>query len=164
MVDVATVMDLKKVDRLVDQTGANPESLIGILQDIQREWHYLPIPALKRVSERLAVPYNRVWAVATFYEAFSLKPQGETHFLVCEGTACHVNGAREILRTFEEALKIEKGQTSQDGKFSLETVHCLGACAVGPTVAVGRTFHGGMNREKVIELVEMYGEKKGGGK
>ena len=149
-------MDLHKVDTLVEKSGSNPEALIGILQDIQREWHYLPVPALKRVAECLDVPFNRVWAVATFYEAFSLQPQGSTLFLVCEGTACHINGSKEILSAFEEELGIKAGQTTEDGKFSLQTAHCLGACAVGPTAAVGDRFYGHMNRTEVTRLVAKY--------
>jgi len=159
--EAVRAMDFKKVDTLVDQSGSNPEALIGILQDIQQEWHYLPVPALKRVAERLDVPFNRVWAVATFYETFSLAPQGKIHFLVCEGTACHINGGGEILQALQDELVIEAGQTTPDGKFSLETAHCLGACAVGPTVAVGDRFHGGMTRSKVADLVASYREIKG---
>jgi NADH-quinone oxidoreductase subunit E len=154
MIDAVVKIDAAGVDRLIDASEADPEALIGILQDVQKEWGFLPIPALKRVSERLGVPYNRVWAVATFYEAFTFQPHGRTHIMVCTGTTCHVNDGLQVLRAIEGELMIECGQSTPDGEFSLENVHCLGACGVGPMVVVNGQYHGHMTRAKVIKLLD----------
>lgn len=153
MVETVAGIDISRVDEIIDRSGADPEALIGILQDIQNEWHYLPLPALKRVAERINVPRNRVWAVATFYEAFTLEPRGRVHFMVCTGTACHVRGAEDVLRALEDELMIEVGHTTPDGEFSFETAHCLGACAMGPVVVVGDEYHGHMSRAKILDLL-----------
>jgi NADH-quinone oxidoreductase subunit E len=146
-------IDQEKVDEVVDRAGADPESLIGILQDIQDEWHFLPIAAMKRVAERLDIPETRVWAVATFYEAFTLEPKGRVHFIVCTGTACHVRGAEDVVRALEDELMVEAGHTTPDGEYSIETAHCLGACAMGPVVVVNDEYHGHMSRTKILELL-----------
>jgi len=153
MPDVKVDIDQEKVDEVVDRAGADPESLIGILQDIQDEWHYLPIAAMKRVAERLDIPETRVWAVATFYEAFTLEPKGRVHFMVCTGTACHVRGAEDVVRALEDELMVEAGHTTPDGEYSIETAHCLGACAMGPVVVVNDKYHGHMSRTKILELL-----------
>ena len=153
MYGVEADIDLAKVDVLVDRAGADPDSLIGILQDIQSEWHYLPLTALKRIAKRLNIPDTRVWAVATFYEAFTLEPRGRIHFTVCTGTACHVRGAEEVVRALEDELMIEAGHTTPDGAFSIECAHCLGACAMGPVVVVADTYHGHMSRSKILDLL-----------
>jgi len=160
MVEVVTDIDLGKVDQLIERSGADPEALIGMLQDIQRQWQYLPLPALKRVSERLGVPYNRVWAVATFYEAFTLEPRGRVHLMVCTGTACHVRGAQEVVRALEDELMIEAGHTTDDGELSIETAHCLGACAMGPVVMVDGIYHGHMTRTKVLDFLSEIRERR----
>jgi NADH-quinone oxidoreductase subunit E len=147
-------IDLSIVDSIIDRSGDDPEALIGILQDIQNEWNYIPVPALKRISDRMGIPEKRVWAVATFYDAFSLEPRGRNHVMVCTGTACHVRGAAEIIRGLEDTLLIEAGHTTPDGEFSLECAHCLGACAMGPVVVVNGEYHGHMTRAKAIELLD----------
>lgn len=154
MVGVVKEIDINKVDRIIDRSGADPEALIGILQDIQAEWNYLPVPVLKRVAERLDVPYNRVWAVVTFYEAFTLEPLGRYHIQICTGTACHVRDAAGIVRALEDELMIGPGQTTPDGMFSLECAHCLGTCAMGPVLAVDEEFYGHLNRAKALKIVE----------
>ena len=155
------MVDLQKVDAIIDRYQGQSSYLIGILQDIQAEWQYLPLPALKRVAERLDVPYNRVWAVATFYEAFTLEPRGRIHFVVCTGTACHVRGSEEVVRALEDELMIEAGHTTADGEFSIETAHCVGACAMGPVVVVGDKYHGHMSRKGVLDLLERLRGLKG---
>jgi len=154
-------IDLVSVDRVIERSGADPEALIGILQDIQQEFHYLPLPALKHVAERLGVPYNRVWAVATFYEAFTLEPRGRIHVQVCTGTACHVRGAGEVVRALEDELMIEAGQTTPDGEFSLETAHCLGACAMGPIMVVKDKYYGHLTRSKALEILARLRDARG---
>lgn len=162
MQSITQEIDLDHVDRIIDASDADPEALIGILQDIQEDWHYLPIPAIRRVGERLGIPENRVWSVATFYKAFTLEPRGRTHFVVCTGTACHVRGAAEVVRALEEALTIGAGHTTADGEYSIETAHCLGACAMGPVVVVGEDYNGHMTRQSVLDLLNSIRDGKGG--
>jgi NADH:ubiquinone oxidoreductase subunit E len=153
IVGVVQEIDISLVDRIIDRSGSDPEALIGILQDIQGEFRYLPIPVLKLVAEKLGVPVNRIWAVVTFYEAFTLEPLGHYHLQVCTGTACHVRGATEIVRAIEDELMIASGHTTPDGLFSLECVHCVGACAMGPVIAVGDEFFGHLTRSKALDLI-----------
>lgn len=159
-----TDIDIRLVDSIIDRAHANPELLIGILQDIQGEFKYLPKPALARISEKLNVPLNRVWAVATFYEAFTLEPRGRIHIMVCEGTACHVKKASELVRTLEEELNIKPGHTTPDGEISFETAHCLGACALSPVVVIGDEYHGHVGKTVLLALLKKYRESNGGGK
>jgi len=158
---VVADIELQVVDEIIDRAHADAEALIGILQDIQDEFKYLPMPALIMVSERLGIPQNRVWAVATFYEAFTLEPRGRVHIMVCDGTACHVKNSSEIVRTLEDELMITSGHTSPDGEFSFETAHCLGACAMGPVVVIADEYHGHVSRKKLRELIREL--KNGGG-
>ena len=159
---LASDIDLSIVDSIIDRSSSDPEALIGILQDIQNEWNYIPMPALKRIADRLGIPENRVWAVATFYDAFTLEPRGHNHIVVCTGTACHVRGAAEIVRGLEDSLLIESGHTTPDGEFSLECAHCLGACAMGPVVVVNGEYHGHMTRAKAIGLLDQCCDREGG--
>lgn len=162
MPELISEIDINLVDRIIDRSAADPEALIGILQDIQSEWQYLPMPALRQIADRLQIPYNRVWAVVTFYEAFTLEPRGKNHLQVCTGTACHVRGATEIVRALEDELMIRSGHTTSDSEFSLECAHCLGACAMGPVIAVGDEFFGHLTRSKALELLNRLRSGTGG--
>jgi len=126
----------RRVDRIIDHHKHERGPLVLILQDINQELGYLPRPALKHVSRQLRVPLSRIYHVATFYKAFSLEPRGEHVIKVCLGTACHVRGAQRVLEMLENRLEIKAGQTTPDMKFTLETVNCLGACAMGPVVVL----------------------------
>ena len=132
---VASQISLDKADEIVDSYDADKESLIQVLQDITSEYNYLPERCLRRISERLNVPLSEVFEVATFYKAFSLEPRGKHLIHVCLGTACHVRGVPQILNRIERTLNIKAGQTSGDLMFTLETVNCVGACALGPVVS-----------------------------
>ncbi|MBI4495346.1 MAG: NAD(P)H-dependent oxidoreductase subunit E [Deltaproteobacteria bacterium] len=151
-------MDLKKVDAVIDRYHAEKSSLIGILQDIQEEFRYLPREALLRVTERLEIPISQVYAVATFYKSFSLVPRGDHEIHVCLGTACHLRGGQRLVENFERHLKVQAGQTTTDGKFTLETVNCLGACALAPLVRVGQKNYGQMTGDKVSRVLREYRE------
>ncbi len=129
-------MDIRRVDEIIEKHGCEPSSLIQILLDIQGANHWLPREALDRVSERLEVPMARVQHVATFYKAFSLVPKGRHEIHICMGTACHVRGAQRVLDTVQDLTGIKPGETDLDLKFSLETVNCLGCCALGPVMEV----------------------------
>jgi NADH:ubiquinone oxidoreductase subunit E len=133
--------DIKKVDKLIERYGQENESLIPIMQSINEEYHYLPKNVLKYVSQELKVPFSQVYQVATFYTAFSLKQRGKHTIKVCMGTACHVRGSPRILDEIKRHLKIESGETTEDRLFTLETVNCLGACAIGPVVVIDNKYY-----------------------
>lgn len=135
------------------------KALIAILQDIQEEYSYLPQKALKIVSRTLGIPLIDIIAVATFYRAFSLKPRGKHLVTVCLGTACHVRGGPKILDEFERKLKVKAGETTEDGHFTLETVACLGCCAIGPVVVIDGDYHAQTTIRKVDSILKKYREK-----
>ncbi len=143
----------KKVDEIVDRYDASPSWLLAMLQDIQAEYNYLPRKALEHVAERVGVPLTRVSGLATFFAAFSLKPRGKHVCQVCMGTACHVRGAPRLVDEFERELGVVPGETSADGLFTVETVNCVGACAMGPVVVVDGVYHGDMTPTAVQKLV-----------
>ena len=151
---VISQMSLEKVDEIIDRYNAEKESLIRILQDITSEYNYLPEPCLRRVTQRLNVPLSEVFEVATFYKAFSLEPRGKYLIHLCLGTACHVRSAPQILRRIERKLNIKAGETSEDLMFTLETVNCLGACALGPVVVIDGEYHGQVTQTEVEELLD----------
>jgi len=126
------------------------------LQDIQDEFGYLPKDALCRVAERVGVPLIQVYGVATFFKAFSLKPRGRHLVTVCMGTACYVRGAPAVLEELKRLLGIKPGETTDDMEFTLETVNCLGACALGPVVVVDDVYHEKVTPEKVEKILKKY--------
>jgi NADH-quinone oxidoreductase subunit E len=134
---------------IVLQYQAKPAALTMVLQDIQKHFRYLPVEALKHVAREMQLPLAQVFGVATFYRAFSLKPKGRHHICVCTGTACHVRQARVLVNKLETALHIHPGETTPDMEFSLETVNCLGACALGPLLTMDEQFHRNMTCVKV---------------
>ena len=149
-------MDNGKIDKIIDKYPSDPSSLIQVLLEIQRENRWLPKEALGKVSKKLKVPLNRIQHIVTFYKAFSLVPKGRHQVHICVGTACHVRGATRILDTVEEATGIKPGETDLDLKFSLETVNCLGCCALGPVVEVDGKVHGKMSPVKTAEVLKIY--------
>ena len=153
---VTSQISLEKADEIIDRYDAEKESLIQVLQDTTSEYNYLPEPCLRRISQRLHVPLSEVFEVATFYKAFSLEPRGKHLVHVCLGTACHVRGASQILWRIERKLNIKPGETSKDLMFTLETVNCLGACALGPVVVTDGQYHGQMTQAKVEKLLAKY--------
>jgi NADH-quinone oxidoreductase subunit E len=142
------------VDQIVAKYNRNPAHLIAMLQDLQAAKRYLPREDMKSLAGALAVPLTRVYRVATFFKAFSLTPKGRHIINVCVGTACHVRGAARVLGELERMLGIAAGETDAEQEFSLETVNCLGACALGPVVVVDETYHGDMTPGKVSALVD----------
>jgi NADH-quinone oxidoreductase subunit E len=157
-------MELNKVDKIIDAHGAKYASLVSIMQDVQDEATYLPRAAVERISERLDVPLAQVYRLATFFESFHLEPRGEHICTVCVGTSCHVRGAPKLVKQLEQDLKIPSGGTTKDNKFTIEEVHCVGACAVGPLVIVDDQVQGKMTGDKLHKVIETIGKKpaKGG--
>lgn len=148
---------VEKADQIIEVYGPEQRNLIYTLQDIQQEFDYLPRPALEHVSERLAMPLAEVLRVATFYAAFSLEPQGEHLVSVCMGTACHVRGAPRILESLRRNLELEEGtQTTDDMKFTVKSVRCLGCCGLAPVITIDENTHGLLTPDKVAEVLSQY--------
>jgi len=144
----------EKVKAIVDRYGGKHDSVIAILQDVQSEYHYLPEHALRAVAGQLGLPLIQICGVATFFKAFSLKPRGEHTVTVCLGTACHVRGAHTVLDQVKRQLCIEPGETTEDMRFTLETVNCLGACALGPIMVIDGRYHGQMGPGKAKKILK----------
>ncbi|WP_024333415.1 complex I 24 kDa subunit family protein [Desulfotignum balticum] len=147
---------LRSVDQIIEKHHGEASNLLQIMLDIQSENNWLSKQALARVSEKLSVPMTRIQHIATFYKAFSLVPKGRHKVHICVGTACHVRGATRILDTVEEATGIKPGETDLDLKFSLETVNCLGCCALGPVMEVDGKVHGKMSPVKASKALKTY--------
>lgn len=147
------MIDLKKVDEIIEKHGNDSTARINILQEINGAFRYLPREAMERVAEKTSVPLSRLFAMATFYKSFNLSPRGKHDLCVCMGTACHVRGAPRILEKMEQILQVRAGETTEDGKYTLETVNCLGACALGPLVTVDGQYHGKLTTGKVEKLL-----------
>lgn len=145
-----------KVSAIINKYNADRSQLVAILQDIQTEYYYLPKEALIQVSETMAIPISRVYDVATFFKAFSLEPRGKHLINVCLGTACHVRGAARVLEKIELSLDIKRGGTTKDRKFTLETVNCMGCCAVGPAVKIDGEYFGQMSTDKVDSVLTKF--------
>jgi len=149
-------MDPAIVDEILDRYKRKGSALIGILQDIQAEYNYLPKEALLHIKENLRIPLTEIYGIASFYKSFSLKERGRHIVNVCLGTACHVRGAVRLLEEIERNLGIESGQTTEDSLFTLETVNCLGACALGPLIVVDDEYYGKMTPGKVEKVLKNY--------
>jgi len=149
-------MDNDKIDQIINKYQGDTSALIQVLLEIQSENRWLPKEALEKVSKKLKVPLNRIQHVATFYKAFSLVPRGRHEIHVCMGTACHVRGSPRVLDTVQDLIGIRPGETDLDLKFSLETVNCLGCCALGPVMEVDGKYHGKMVPAKTGDVLKNY--------
>jgi NADH-quinone oxidoreductase subunit E len=149
-------MEADRIDQIIDRHRGEASSLIQILLDIQSENNWLSRQALERVGERLGVSLSRINHIATFYKAFSLVPKGRHQIHVCMGTACHVRGAPRVLSTVQDLTGIRPGETDLDLKFSLETVNCLGCCALGPVVEVDGKTHGNVSAANTADVLKGY--------
>jgi NADH-quinone oxidoreductase subunit E len=147
-----------KVTAIIKKYGSDSSQLVSILQDIQTEYNYLPRAALDKLAKKLDIPQSRVYSMATFFRAFSLKERGKHICNVCQGTACHVRGADLILESLERQLDIKRGQTTPDHRFTLETVNCMGCCATGPVVKIDDEFFGHMTNDKVEPMLSKFKE------
>ncbi|MFH1958531.1 MAG: NAD(P)H-dependent oxidoreductase subunit E [bacterium] len=131
-------------------------NLIRVLQDIQSECGYLKREKLEEASKKFDIPMSRIYSVATFYKSFSLVPPAKHKIMVCMGTACYVRGAPKIVERISQTLGIKPGEVTKDGNFKLETVNCLGACALGPLVLIDKDYHGNMTSQKIVRVLEKY--------
>lgn len=148
---------------LAKYPNAQRDQLIPLLQEVQEQQGYLSRDAVIKIGKHLKLPTSKIYGVATFYNQFRFQPIGKYHILVCRGTACHVKGSFSLLNTLQRLLKIEAGQTTRDGLFSLEVVACIGACGLAPVVCVNGEFHGNLTVDDLPKILNQYRnkEKKG---
>ena len=149
-------MDPAIVDGILDRYKRKGSALIGILQDIQAEYSYLPKEALSLVKERLNIPLISILSVATFYNLFTFKPRGRHLISACMGTACHVRGAAKIVERLESELGIKRGEATEDLKYSLETVYCVGCCSLAPVMRINSDTYGGLRQDKLTRILKKY--------
>jgi len=149
-------MEGSKIDGIIRQYGGRESAILAILQDIQAEEKYLPKETLEYVSQRMQIPLGQVFRIATFYNALSLKPRGRHKIDVCLGTACHVRGGERILNKLERDLGVSVGETTKDKRFTLEAVHCVGCCSLGPVAVVDGDVYGRLSQDKVPGLLKEF--------
>jgi len=149
-------IDLSQVDSIVEPYLGKKEMVIPILQKVQEHFGYLPRPAMEQVALRMHIPLSRLYGVTTFYAQFKLKPRGRNIIRVCKGTACHIQGSPKISERIEDILDVESGETTDDLRFTLEEVACIGCCALAPVIMVNDDPHGRLTPDKVKDILESY--------
>jgi len=154
--DINQDIDLSQVDSIVEPYLGKKEMVIPVMQKVQEHFGYLPRPAMEHVARRMRIPLSRLYGVTTFYAQFKMKPRGRYIIRVCKGTACHIQGSPKISERLEELLGIPGGETTDDLKFTLEEVACIGACALAPVIMVNDNPHGRLTPDKMKEILESY--------
>lgn len=149
-------LDFSKVEAILTKHGKSRGALIPILQETQGAYGYLPKPVLKRIAKTTRTIPSQVYGVVTFYSQFRLKPSGKHIIRVCHGTACHVSGAEAISETVSEELVVKEGETTSDGKFTLESVACLGCCSLAPVMMIGEEIYGRLTRREIPKILKNY--------
>lgn len=145
---------MSQLQKVLSQFQGKEDELIPILQQTQVEFGYLSKENMAAIADFIRVPKSRVYGVATFYAQFRFSPIGRNHILACRGTACHVKGAPRLLDEIKKQLQVEEGETTKDGKFSFETVACIGACGLAPTMVINGKTYGRLTPKKVAEILE----------
>ena len=155
--DYPVTIDYLELDTIIEeQFERDKENLIMILQEIQKHYNYLPQATLTYLAAKIDIPISTIFGVGTFYSTFSLEPRGKHIISVCLGTACHVRGAERVRERLQESLNIHDGQTTEDMRFTLESVRCLGCCSLGPVVRVDDDIHGRITADMTETIVEKY--------
>jgi NADH-quinone oxidoreductase subunit E len=149
----------ERLNEILSSYHGKKEELVPILQQVQQAFGYLPEPAMKRIAKFLKLPESTVFGVGTFYAQFKLVPSGRNIIRVCRGTACHVRGGARILREVEKQLGVKPGESTPDLEYSLETVACIGACALAPTMVINNETHGQMTTKKATEVLDQFGRQ-----
>lgn len=145
-----------EIDQLIESYVGKEEHIISLLQDVQAQYNYLPRNILVYISDRLNVPMSRLFSLATFFRAFSLRPKGRHTITVCTGTACHVKGSNKLLDKMDRDYELKPGKTTADKRFSLEKVNCLGCCALGPVAVVDGKYESKLNSDKLDKVLEKH--------
>lgn len=149
-------MSKEQIDQIIDKYASKEGILIQLLLDIQQELSWIPKEAIIRISQRLNIPCSQIYRIASFYSVLSLEPIGRHLIRVCEGTACYVRGSPRILDFLQTKLNVKSGETTSDNKFTLETVNCLGCCALGPVIEIDKKYFGKLNSSKIEKLLANY--------
>jgi len=150
-------IDYLELDKIIEEEfGNDKENLIMILQAIQRRYNFLPQATLKYLAEKIDVPYSQIYGVGTFYATFSLEPKGRNIISICLGTACHVRGGERVRERIEDTLNLNGKKTTEDMRFTLEGVRCIGCCSLGPVIKVNEDVHGRIGADEVKEVLEKY--------
>ncbi|MBW2606278.1 MAG: NAD(P)H-dependent oxidoreductase subunit E [Deltaproteobacteria bacterium] len=149
-------MNVAAIDSILSKFPEIKGSLIGILHEVQNHFHYLPEGELRYISKKTKIPITQIYSIINFYNRFSLKPKGKNEICVCLGTACHVKGAEKVMNEISAKLKIGKGETTDDMKFSLDEVRCIGACSLAPAVVVNEDTHGMVSPKQVTTILSKY--------
>jgi NADH-quinone oxidoreductase subunit E len=149
-------LDLSKVEEILQGYEKKEASLIPVLQQVQEKFGYLPEEALVKIGKALHVSLSRIYGVVTFYSQFYLNPRGLHTVRVCRGTACHVRGGKQVLKSVQQVLSIGEGETTPDFKFTFETVACLGACALAPVLLVDKNYYGKLTPARVEQVLKQY--------
>jgi NADH-quinone oxidoreductase subunit E len=145
-----------KIKGIVSRYAPEKRFSLAVMQDIQREFNYIPKEAVRAVSEYLGISMAKLYGMATFYKALSLKPKGKYAIKVCDGTACHIRSSLTILDELKSALGIREGEVTPDNLFSVETVNCLGACALAPVMLINERYHGKLKLRDVRDILDRY--------
>jgi len=149
-------MNSAQIDTVLEARGSDQSSLVAILQEIQKREGYLPKKTLELLAEKMKIPLSRLYAMSTFYRAFSMVPTGKHHVCVCMGTACHVRGGQAMLNKVEQLLGTRAGQTTRDRRFTVDTVRCLGCCSIGPVVKIDDDTFGRVKQEQIESIMAKY--------
>lgn len=144
----------KDIDDIIERYPGRPEYLIFLLQDIQAAYNYISPEAMALVCDHTGVPLTQAYAVATFYKSFSLEPKGEHEIKICQGTACHLKGSVRLVENLSRELSVRPGGTTQDLKFTLETVNCLGACALAPVAVIDDKYYAKVTARKLDTVIK----------
>lgn len=146
----------EKIDQIILENKAGPGTIIAVLRECQDSVGYLPVELINYISHGMNLAASEVFGIATFYSLFSLEPKGRHNIKICLGTACYVKGMREIMDRIRNTYKMKEGETTQDRRFSLEAVRCVGACGLAPVVVVNQDIHGIISADKIIDILENY--------
>ena len=149
-------IDWHEINTIIETYKSDHEALLMIMQDISDIYNYVPPEAVLVLVDKLGVKKSLIYSVATFYKTISLEPRGKYIINVCTGTACHVRGADKVMDALQEKLNIREGQTTDDLRFTLEAVRCVGCCASGPVITVNQETYGGLDRSKAVKVIEEY--------
>ncbi len=158
--NVREELSLTVIDAIVHKHNVQPGAVIPVLQEIQDAYGYVPPAAIQRIAENIGAPAGEIYSVVTFYSQFRLEPVGENLIKVCHGTACHLSGAERIAQAITQAVGAEEGETSQDGRFTVERVACLGCCSLAPCIMVNNEVHGRLTPEAVNNIVGQVQEEE----
>jgi NADH:ubiquinone oxidoreductase subunit E len=149
--------DVFSINDIYEKYPREERYTLAILQDIQKKFNYIPKEALSKLSQELNIPVSKLYSMATFYKAFSLEPKGENIIKVCDGTACHIRSSQIIIDEIKKILNIKPGETSDDGRFSLEIVNCLGSCAIAPVMVINEKYYSKVTPVKIRDILNELG-------